>query len=65
MILTKIQVKTNNQKYPIIIGNKIIHKTFQILKNNSINFDKCLLVVDNKVPLKLIRKIIGSLSKKK
>ena len=64
MNLIKLQVKSFRQKYPIIIGNGIINKLFEILKNNSINFNQCLVVIDNKVPKKLIKKTLKLLSKK-
>ena len=65
MSLNKLIVKTKNNHYPIIIGNNLISKISQILKNNKINYNKCLLVVDKKVPKYLLKKITTSLSKKK
>ena len=56
MNLIKLQVKTGNQKYPIIIGNNILNK-FKILKENLINFNQCLIVADKNVPKKLINKV--------
>ena len=50
MIEKKIQVRTKNQNYNIVIGNNITKKILKIFKDNSLNFDKCLIVVDNKVP---------------
>ncbi len=47
---TKIIVKTKSKVYPIIIGKKIISQTSNILKLNNINFEKSLIVVDNKIP---------------
>ena len=47
MNLIKLQVKTNNNKYPIIIGNGAINKISKILKDNSVNFNKCLIVSDD------------------
>ena len=41
----KLQVKTGNQKYPIIIGNNILNKLQKLLKENLINFNQCLVVV--------------------
>ena len=60
----KLQVKTNNQKYPIIIGNNIISKFNEILKKNSIEFNQCLFIVDSNVPKKLIKKILKLFPKK-
>ena len=65
MSLIKLHVKTGNQKYPIFIGNNILKKLNKILKENSINFNQCLLIADKNVPKKLISKILNSLPKKK
>ena len=65
MSLTKIQVKTGNQKYPIFIGNNILHKLKLILRENSINYNQCLVVADTNVPKKLINKVLNSLPQKK
>ncbi|MDB4232775.1 3-dehydroquinate synthase [Candidatus Pelagibacter sp.] len=64
MNLIKLQIKTANQTYPIIIGDNILNKLPKIFKQNKINFNQCLLVVDKNVPRKLITKIQKSLSKK-
>ena len=61
----KLQVITKSQKYPIIIGNNILHKLQLYLKKEFINFNQCLVVIDKKVPKKLISKILYSLPKKK
>tara|TARA_B100000965_G_C19565544_1_gene746672 strand:- start:272 stop:1378 length:1107 start_codon:yes stop_codon:yes gene_type:complete len=61
----KLNIKTKTQQYPIIIGSNLISKVSQIAKNNSVNFKKCLLIVDNKVPNKFILKIKKSLKQKK
>ena len=45
----KLIVKTNSEKYPIIIGRNLISNLSQILKKNSINFKKCLLVLDKNI----------------
>ena len=65
MNLIKLQVKTKNHKYPIIIGNNILHNLQELFKKNFINFNQCLIVADNNVPKKLISKVLNSLSKKK
>ena len=61
----KIIIKTKNHKYPIIIGNNLLKRLLNILKNHSLNFNQCLLIIDKKVPKKFIRKIKSSLYKKK
>ena len=58
MNLIKLHIKTNNQKYPIVIGNGVVNKILKLLKENSINFNQCLLVVDNKVPKNMLKKIL-------
>jgi 3-dehydroquinate synthase len=65
MNLTKLYVKTENQKYPIFIGNNILNKLNKILKESLINFNQCLIVVDKNVPKKNLSKVLKSLSKKK
>ena len=61
----KLKVKATNQKYSIIIGNNILNKIKEFLKENSINFNQCLVVIDNNVPKKLINKVLNFLPKKK
>ena len=61
----KININTNNNKYPLLIGSGLLDQTSILLKKNSINFENCLLVVDKQVPKKLIKKILKSLSKSK
>jgi len=65
MRLIKLQIKTGNQKYPIYIGSNILNKLQKLLKENSINFDQCLVVTDKNVPKKLIKKTLILLPKKK
>ena len=65
MSLIKLYVKTGNQKYPIFIGNNILNKLRNILKENLINFNQCLVIADKNVPKKLIDKVLNSLPKKK
>ena len=50
----KLLVKTKNERYPIIIGRNLIYKLTNILKKNSINFKKCLFIIDKNVPKKKI-----------
>ena len=65
MNLTKLLVKTDTQKYLIFIGNNILNKLNVFLKDNSINFNQCLIIIDSNVPKKLIKSILNSLSQKK
>ena len=61
----KLNIKTKSENYLIIIGSNIIKDLDLYLKKNSINFNQCLLVIDKKVPRKMISKITRSLKKKK
>ena len=65
MSLTKLHIKTGNQKYPIFIGNNILNKLNKILKENFIKFNQCLVIIDKNVPKKLIGKVLISLPKNK
>ena len=58
MKIIKIQINTKNHKYPIIIGSGLTTKISKLLNKNSIKFDKCLLVIDNKIPKTSINKIL-------
>ena len=59
----KLIVKTNSEKYPIIIGRNLISNLSQILKKNSISFKKCLLVLDKNIPNRYIKQISNSLKR--
>ena len=61
MKITRLNINTKTQKYPIYIGTNLITKIQKILINNSIKFEKCLLIVDKKVPSKLIKLIKKSI----
>ena len=61
----KLQVKTGTQKYPIIIGNNILSKFKGILKDNLVNFNQYLIVLDNNVPKKIANKFLRILPQKK
>ena len=60
----KLIVKTGTQKYPIFIGSNLISKISKIMNDNSIEFKKCLLVIDRNVPKKLVNKIKNNLKNK-
>ena len=59
----KLIVKTNSEKYPIIIGRNLISNLSQILKKNSISFKKCFLVLDKNIPNRYIKQISNSLKR--
>jgi len=59
-----LQVKTGNQKYPIVIGDNVLNKLQRLLKENLIFFNQCLVIIDKNVPQKLINKALSSLEKK-
>jgi 3-dehydroquinate synthetase len=61
----KLKVKTNLDHYPIIIGSNLIRNLTSYLNENSIIFNQCLLVIDKKVPIKLINNITKALKRKK
>ena len=60
----KLTIKTKTQKYPILIGHKLVSKISKILNDNSIKFGKCLFIIDKNVPNKLVLKIKKSLKNK-
>ena len=60
----KLIVKTKSDSYPILIGSNIIKNLALHLRKNSINFNKCLLIIDKNVPKKMVSKITKSLKKK-
>ena len=57
MKISKLIIKSSSGKYPILIGSNAISNISKLMFNNSINFEKCLLVVDKNVPKKFISKI--------
>ena len=61
MKTAKLNINTKTQKYPIIIGSNLISKIQKLFNSNSIKFEKCLLIVDKKVPSKFIRVIKKSI----
>ena len=65
MKTTKLLINTKTQKYPIFIGSNLVSNFDNIIKKNSINFNQCLLLIDNKVPKKNIKKLIKSLKNRK
>jgi len=65
MKLIKLKIKTKAQQYSIIIGSNLMSNISKIIKDNSVNFKQCLLVVDKNISLKIVSKIKKSLNKKK
>jgi len=61
----KLNIKTKLENYPVIIGSNIIKNLTFYLNKNSINFNQCLLMIDSRVPSKMISKVTKSLKKKK
>ena len=60
----KLNVKTQIDNYPIIIGSNIIKNLNLYLNNFSVYSEKCLLIIDKNVPKKMILKITRSLKNK-
>jgi len=60
----KLKIKTKTHEYPIIIGSYLVSNISNIFKKNSIQFKKCLLVVDKNIPKKIFLKIKKSLKNK-
>jgi len=65
MKMIKLTVKTKTHNYPIVIGPNLVSKFSSIIKNNSINFNKCLLVVDKNISKKIVNNFINSSKNKK
>ena len=57
----KLIIKTRSETYPIIIGQKVILNLTKLFKQNSIVFNKCLLVIDKNVPQNFINIITRSM----
>lgn len=61
----KLKINTKTQNYSIIIGSNLISNISKIIKDNSIDFKKCLLVVDKNISKQSVSKIKKSLNQKK
>ena len=61
----KLKINTKTQKYSIFIGSNLGSNVSKILRENSINFKQCLLVIDKNISKNFISKIKKSLKKKK
>ena len=62
---TKIIVETKNRKYSILIGTNFSNNLSKIFKNNSISFNKCFLLIDDKLEKKTVKVLIKSIKQKK
>ena len=59
----KLIINTSSKKYPIYIGYNILKSLRRIFKQNNIQINKCLIIVDKNVPkknLSLLKKNINS-----
>ena len=56
MKAVNIKIKTKNNSYSIVIGNNLIKSLMKVLKRNSLDFNRCLIIVDKNVPI-LIPKV--------
>ena len=61
----KLKINTKTQQYSIIIGSNLVSNISKILKENSINFKQCLLIIDKNISKIIVSKIKKSLNKKK
>ncbi len=61
----KLFINTKSEKYPIIIGKNLLLKISNILKDSSVSFTKCLLVVDKNVPIKTVTELKKKLKNKR
>ena len=62
---TKLNVKTKNGKYSIIIGSNLSDKLTKIFKENFLFFNKCFLLIDKNIEKKTIKKLTNSINQKK
>ena len=47
----KLKINTKTQKYSIIIGSNLGSSVSKILRDNSIDFKQCLLVIDKNISI--------------
>ena len=60
----KLNINTKSQKYPIIIGKGLYNNLHKIIVNNSIFFNKCLIIIDSKIKKKIVLKILSNFKSK-
>ena len=61
----KLKINTKTQKYSIVIGSNLMLNISKIIKDNSLNFKKCLVIIDKNISKKTISQIKKSLNRKK
>ena len=54
MKTNKLLINTKDKNYSIIIGANVLDKISIILKKERIKFNKCLIIVDKRVPKKIV-----------
>jgi 3-dehydroquinate synthase/shikimate kinase/3-dehydroquinate synthase len=64
MKAVNIKIKTKNNSYSIVIGNNLIKNLMKVIKRNSLDFNRCLIIVDKNVPKKFLNQIKLSLPNK-
>ncbi len=62
MKLIKLKIKTKSSEYPIFIGSNLISNLPKLIKMSSLEFKKCLLIIDTNIPKKIVFRIIKSLN---
>ena len=59
----KLIIRTKTEKYPVLIGRNLVENLSNLFNQNSINCKKYLLIIDKKIPNKIISKVTKSLEK--
>jgi len=60
----KLKIKTKTREYPILIGSNLVINIPKIARKHSIEFQKCLLIIDSNISKNIISQIKKSLTKK-
>ena len=60
----KLKIKTKSQSYSIIIGSNLASNILRHSRNNSIKFNKCLIIFDSNISKKIVTKIKKPFNKK-
>jgi len=61
MKIQKLIISTKSKSYPIYFGNNILNLTGKLLKSKLPNVKKICIIVDDKIPKILSKKLINSL----